>query len=75
MSVGSRRLLKENNRDNGGREIIPENIYTSEYVGDIPAALEGFGEVYGNGKFEMDPYSRRGIMGPSTLRTIHLSPW
>jgi hypothetical protein len=46
--------LKENNRNNGGREIIPEKIYTTEYVGDIPVALEGFGEVYRNGKFEMD---------------------
>ena len=46
--------LKENNRNNGEREIIPEKIYTSEYVGDIPVALEGFGEVYRSGKFEMD---------------------
>lgn len=46
--------LKESNRSNGGREIIPERIYTAEYVGDIPVGLEGFGEVYRGGKFEVD---------------------
>ena len=50
--------LKESNRSNGEREIIPEKIYISEYVGDIPVALEGFGEVYRNGKFEMDSLSQ-----------------
>ncbi|SIO48735.1 hypothetical protein SAMN05444172_2319 [Burkholderia sp. GAS332] len=42
------------NADNGGREIIPESVYRSDYVGDIPVGLEGYGEVYKGGKFEID---------------------
>ncbi len=47
------RQIKVNNEANG-REIIPEAVYRADYVGDIPVGLEGFGEVYRNGKFEFD---------------------
>lgn len=46
--------LAKNNADNGGRAIIPDEVFKSDYIGDIPIGLQGYGEVYRNGKFEVD---------------------
>ncbi len=46
--------LEKNNADNGGRTIIPADVFQTDYIGDIPINLQGYGEVYRNGKFEVD---------------------
>jgi hypothetical protein len=46
--------IKVTGAENGTREIIPEAVYRADYVGDIPPGLQGFGEVYRNGKFQFD---------------------
>lgn len=37
------------------REIVPEPIYMSQYAGDIPVNLQGYGQQYRNGEFVIDP--------------------
>jgi pimeloyl-ACP methyl ester carboxylesterase len=46
--------LEKNNADNGGRTIIPAEVFQADYVGDIPISLQGYGEVYRDGKFVVD---------------------
>ncbi|GGE50544.1 hypothetical protein GCM10007276_29510 [Agaricicola taiwanensis] len=46
--------LEKNNADNGGRTIIPADVFQADYVGDIPIGLQGYGEVYRDGKFVVD---------------------
>jgi hypothetical protein len=43
--------LSSNTADNDGRIIIPPNVYTAEFVGDMTVNLQGNGEVYSGGKF------------------------
>jgi hypothetical protein len=52
--AGWLKQLARNNADNGGRTIIPEDVFQADYVGDIPINLQGYGEVYRNGTFEVD---------------------
>lgn len=41
-----------------GGEVIPQDAYLADYVGDIPVGLQGYGQVYRNGKFELDHLSQ-----------------
>ncbi len=37
-----------------GRQIVPEEVFKTEYQGDIPVNLQGYGQQYRDGAFEMD---------------------
>lgn len=54
LYAGWLKQLADNAKDNGGRAIIPEEIFRTEYVGDMSVNLQGYGEVYREGKFELD---------------------
>lgn len=41
-----------------GAEVIPQDVYLADYVGDIPVGLQGYGQVYREGKFELDHLSQ-----------------
>lgn len=45
--------LAKNDAENG-HAAIPEEIFRAEYVGDMSVGQQGYGEVYRNGKFELD---------------------
>ena len=38
-----------------GREIVPEDVFKTQYQGDIPINLQGYGQRYRDGAFVMDP--------------------
>ena len=46
--------LRSNEAENGNRPIIPVDVYTKEFVGDMTVNLQGNGEVFRDGKFIVD---------------------
>ncbi|MFV0385462.1 hypothetical protein [Paracoccus sp. (in: a-proteobacteria)] len=48
------RQLAETAQIGGTDTAIPEGIYVTDYVGDIPIALQGYGQVYRDGAYVFD---------------------
>jgi hypothetical protein len=53
LYAGWLKQLATNDIENG-HAAIPEEVFRTEYVGDISVGQQGYGEVYRNGKFELD---------------------
>ncbi|WGF90138.1 hypothetical protein [Marinivivus vitaminiproducens] len=48
------RQLADNDADNGGHVAIPEEVYRRSYLGPISVQTQGYGQVYRDGRFEID---------------------
>lgn len=38
-----------------GHEIVPEDVFKTQYQGDIPVTIQGYGQVYRDGEAVLDP--------------------
>lgn len=54
-------------------EAIPESIYFTHYIGNGPVAIAGFGELYREGCFVMDPMAQAQSYGAFAVDTFPLT--
>lgn len=66
------RQLAANDTDNGGRIAIPEDIYRRAYLGPISVQTQGYGQVYRNGRFEIDEAAQTADYNPFAYDTFPL---